>query len=274
MTVVFLNAGASSFPDPGNWNPVNKIECLGSGGKGANTYTPPLAEEAPALQAGPGNPGSGGGGGAYAYADNVAATFPVPVSIGAKNLTGTGIIDITSTWWKSTNTTLPDVVAAANGTTNNQSGLSFGGYQFHPQGFKGGDGAPSGSAFSGNGNGSGGGGAAGPKGAGTNGVQPSTAGGLGSGGAGNGNTISGGMAIGVGGANDSQWPPYGCGGGGAGGSGTVVTNGGPGGVYGAGGGGAGGSGATVGGSGQDGLMIITYVPFVPPPPSVRVMVMA
>jgi hypothetical protein len=34
MTQVFLLAGTTSFPDPGNWNPVNTVEIIGSGSGG------------------------------------------------------------------------------------------------------------------------------------------------------------------------------------------------------------------------------------------------
>jgi hypothetical protein len=69
MTQVFLSPSNNliSFPDPGNWNPVNTVECIGAGGSGGT-----------GLSAGSG--GGGGAGGAYAKGTNLTPTFPVMCS--------------------------------------------------------------------------------------------------------------------------------------------------------------------------------------------------
>jgi len=236
MPLIFLLTGASSFADPGDWNPVNKIECLGSGSTGA------LAKvDSPE---GSGLSGGGGGGGGYGFATNQSPSFPVTVNIAAKNTV------TSSTWWNSSSTIWGgsgEVIQSGN--YNGANGGNFG-----PQGYSGGHG---GNPWDYGEMGAGGGGAAGPHGIGSVGANtnPSTPG---VGGAGDGGTTP------ASGQNGTQWDAsHGCGSGGIGSTFSVAA--GAGGNYGAGGGSQAMSSGMAVGQGKDGLLVITYTSLPPAP---------
>jgi hypothetical protein len=100
MTQVFLLAavGLQSFPDPGNWNPVNTVECLGNGGKGG---TGSVA-----------GGGGGGGGGSYAIGNNITPTFPAPYTVPLGTTSGSNCNFNTATAGTSTT---PGTVSASGG---------------------------------------------------------------------------------------------------------------------------------------------------------------
>ena len=245
QTTVFLLTGATSFADPGNWNPANnKVECLGSGSKGSNPfdYGPELLDRPTQLAH---FSGAGAGGGGYGYATNLNPVFPVTIKVAVKN-TGTGIASANDTYWVGFNNVAGNVRGGSgsfgSGTQNPQGG------GFYPSGFNGGAGGWS----SGTVNGMGGGGAAGPHGVGAAGNT------AGVGGSGDGGQAPA-AAVGTAGTTGGGWDAsHRCGGGGGGGA-TTAAVGQAGGTY---GGGGGGGGATVaagnGGNGGDGLMVITW----------------
>jgi hypothetical protein len=122
VTQIFLVAGADNitiryFPDPGNWNSINHIECVGCGGPGNAGTT-----------SGDGGSGGGGGGGAWAVGENLSPVFPVPYFVG-KSLWQSFPIP-TNTVFNSDrpNVTSNQCVAAGNGM-NPETGLGryFGG---------------------------------------------------------------------------------------------------------------------------------------------------
>lgn len=260
MTQIFLlaNPAAQSFPDPGNWNPFgNTIECIGSGGRGANVSSVGLA-----------NGGNGGGGGAYAVAHNVAVAFPVSYvsapggSIGLQN-------DQWTVFGSSKLGSVEGIGAGdpcycyANGGAN-PTGPSPGRVEvpvataMFPTGFAGGNG---GSTFYSSG--AGGGGAGGPHGAGTAGTNATGAAAPGNGGAGDNNTVPGGTGSAAAGGSGTQWDSsHGIGGGGAG-AGSNAVHGGAGGNYGGGSGGAFLMNNGVAGVPGDGIIVLTYVPRLP-----------
>ena len=143
MTQVFLYKGVTSFPDPGDWNPIdNTVECVGSGGMGG------IAAQFPPL---PGVPwpqrifGAGGGAGAYAQGQDLSPSFPVPVGISTANQASTVF-----TWFGGTTPGLGNVYAACglNATQNNatsiptpnQGGSGINGVTAYPVGYHGGAG--------------------------------------------------------------------------------------------------------------------------------------
>lgn len=272
MTTIFLSVGVSSFPDPGNWGSINKIECVGSGCLGGGAAVLPLDERAPPFGE---YPGFGGGGGAYAYQDNVPRpTFPVEVSIAPGNsVPPGGSPSLGNTYWLAWDGGTPNSVQAGGGGAGNIGGGGPGGYFWAPNGsgFRGGKGGDVG--YEPGYDGAGGGGAAGPHGIGSDGAR----GGMatpGRGGAGDGNyTLPPAAGAGLNGINGTQWDAsHGCGSGGNGG--TLSAAGGSGGRYGGGGAGQGSdSSGPRAGDGQDGLIIVTYTPYIAPLDAVRVMIM-
>jgi hypothetical protein len=252
QTQVFIFKGTATFADPGNWNSVNKIECIGSGGFGSASYFAPRAGEldTPTPLAAQ-NTGKGGGAGAYAVGTNLAVTFPVTVFVspGGQQTSPNSIF----TYWKGTAAVAGNVYAAAGTSGVGQNGGGNAGTSFYPSGFAGGDGNWTNINIGTPGNG--GGGAGGPNGAGT-----SPTGQLG--GASDGGNVPGGSFAGSPGNSGAQWGNYGTGGGGAGG--IALGSGGAGGNYGGGGGSSGGNTPYTGGAGGDGLLIVTYVPYIPP----------
>jgi hypothetical protein len=252
MTQIFLLANASQgllWPDPGNWNPSNKVECLGSGGAGESGTSGTRS-------------GNGGGGGAYAVGNNVNPTFPVKYNCMLGGTPGsTSSPRFFTAFGMGASTDGSDgLVRAKQGDGGIQGGTA--GNAFSPAGFSGGTGGAgvSGTANSGGG---GGGGAGGPMGAGGAG-EPGLAGLVnGRGGTADGGTV--GLGTGAGQSNQRWDATHGCGGGG---SGAADSSGGfAGGLYGGGGGGGNNvsspSSFRNGGAGRDGLIIINYIPLVP-----------
>lgn len=241
----------NQFPNPGNWNPINKIEVIGCGESGVPAMGPESTTS-----------GGGGGAGAYASGDNVpVATFPVSYSV----FPGTSVAlfsGVSCVWGSSSWSGLagaPGMVFAgcAFGGGNNAGGN--GGTVVYPSGFRGGNGGNGEDSSFSNAPGGGGGGAGGPGGAGSNGTNatPTT---FGSGGAANAGTNGGGTTASGAGVSGVEWGIAGTGGGGAG-SINHLNQGGLGGSF---GGGGGGSASFLTGSpgapGGDGLIVITYVP--------------
>jgi hypothetical protein len=257
MTQVFLlttgSTGMQSWANPGNWNPVNTVECMGAG------------------QLGGSNPGSnlgggGGMGGTYSIGRNLTLTFPVSYCVMPGTMTGY----LCTTFNGSNSNQIgsnpgPNVVSATGNGTNNLA------YNWPAAGaYNGGPGGPQ--DASGWNNGAGGGGAAGPRGPGNGGGGVSSV--PGGGGTGDGGNTAGG-APGTSAANGGQggtgnyWDAsHGGGGGGGGGNGYNGNKylGGKGGQYGGGGGGSTGgyaaAGTYPGGLGGDGIIVLTYTPYV------------
>jgi hypothetical protein len=263
MPVVFLNAGVSSFPDPGNWNPVNKVEVLGAGGAGGNSFA--------------GNGGAGGGGGgSYAYMNNMMPPWPAPCYIAdGSRLTGTASNFGVSNQFPQTS---GNVVSANNGDTGNNGAPQFeavssppsAGAQLYPAGFTGGGVVSIGM----NVGGSGGSGAAGP----TNGGGLGSTAGLqatayGPGGFAHGNTTTTVATPGGPGRSGTEWDAsHGCGSGGCGGNNGASTKiGGKGANY---GGGSGGnySGSGAGVNGGEGLIVLTYTPYIATPIAIAMVI--
>ena len=249
MTQVFITSpisGLPTWPDPGDFNPTNTVECVGMGGAGVQYYSPSA-----------GWPGGGGGGGAYAIGTNVPVTFPVPYI-----LTANPAYTIFGSHTYTPPPSTPGTVWAQGGATSLGSGMPGGdaGTLYYPSGNAGGKGGstqPGGT----NGGTSGGGGAGGPHGPGTaavNNTSPSTPT---AGGAADGGTVAGGAAGSAGQSGTQFDATHGIGSGGGGG--TAVLTGPAAGSYG--GGGGGGFGAAAGGAGGGPLIVITYTPFVVPP---------
>lgn len=258
MPTIFLVNGVSSFPDPGDWNPTNTVECVGAGGVGSVKYTggPELLdsiEGEPPPTVSLLKVGNAGGGGAYAKGTNINPTFPVGIAIaqygsyGSQNYTGTSFGGSGPS--DSTNA----LVWAADGTSG--AGMNSGGYGgtvVKPTGFAGANGAI---VMGQVGNGGGGGGSGGPRGAG--GAGSGTNGGTGDGG-----NVAG-TTAGQAGNKSTYWDStHGTGGGGGGGT-TANVNGGGGGLYGGGGGSQADSGTSVNGAGTSGLIVIIYTPYFP-----------
>lgn len=245
----------NGFPDPGNWNPLNKIEVLGAGQNGWTGVEEPI-----------GASGGGGGGGAYATGVNVPVlSWPVPYTVwptqGAPTSALVCVWGSTQDFGASVGMGAPGMVFAeiAYGGQNNSPGS--GGSIFYPNGSRGGNG---GNGFGGGTNtpGGGGGGAAGPAGAGSNGGA-ATATSFGSGGNANGNTTAGGFPASNNGISGIEWGSLaGCGSGGAGS--INRTNAAGNGAFFGGGGGGGAVGIVSApgpsGHGGDGLIVITYTP--------------
>lgn len=247
-----LITSTGSWTVPSDWNSNNNsIEAIGGGGGGGS---------------GSGSAGAGGGG-AYAKRSNVALTpgSSLSVTIGAGGAGGVGSangIAGTDTYIGSAGCSSASVCAkgGARGTTSAGGAGGSSGSSRGSTKFKGGDGRQGGGS---SGNPGGAGGAGGPNGAGVNGVVGSAT--SGAGGAGDalfgGIGGSGGAGAGAPGGNGLEWNTSNGVGGSGGGGGGGATTGGAGGSYGGGGGG----GKTSGGAGAQGLLMITYVPTVPPP---------
>lgn len=250
MTQIFLtgtNGSIVNWADPGDWNPVNKVELIGAGGPGATGVTDAAG-------------GGGGAGGAYAIANNMTLTFPVKYAVFNS---GTGLSSCTM--FNSTGTafsTTPGELKAENGRLGGTGNGGAASTQFFPAGFAGGKGGNTSSNGFGD-RGGGGGGAGGPSGAGVAGAVGSTTA-AGVGGTGNGGTVAGG-GVGAAGGDGTQFDAtHGCGGGGGGSPWNAAA--GRGGNYGGGGGGGGNNdaGFRTGGAPAQGLIIITYTPLAAP----------
>lgn len=254
MTQVFLlNTGGAdaTWPDPGNWNPVNTVEMVGSGCQGG------------AGQGASGAAGGGGSGGGYAQGSNLQLTFPVSYNM-LGNVTGFQYYSCnfnTTTSNAFTSSPGPNIVSAACAVYAQYNGSAGGpASRCWPTGFGGGTGGSAPGFQAG-----GGGGAAGPHGAGSNSVTPGSGDAPGTaGGAADNGTVAGG-ASGAPGNSGTQWDSsHGCGSGGGGGTSSVKGQ--IGGSFGGGGGGGYGNGTSAqraGGVGGPSLCIITYTPFIP-----------
>jgi hypothetical protein len=265
MTQIFLYAGVTSFPNPGDWDAVaNKVECLGSGCRGGWAVIIPNVRTAK-------NAAGGGGGGGYGYAENLNPAFPVAVNVGLRDRSGIfNTQSPSNTYWDTWALAPGGVQGYCGGTVSMTTGGAGG--SFYPIGYSGGWGGRGTGAFSTPGGG--GGGSAGPHGNGVTGwasvpsgpEMPPEDSPAGFGGAADGYTVPGAVGLGVNGLSGTQWDAlHGCG---SGGSSSPVSPAGVlagiGGSYGGGGGGqAGESTAGAPGSGADGLLIITYTPRPP-----------
>ena len=266
-TVTFLTATtATNWPVPADWNVSNNTCEVLAGGAGAAGGS-----------AGAGIAGGGGAAGGYSSVSNLASvganfryTAATAGTGGGSSLNGSAGGD---SWFSNT---------AVAPTTTSEGALAKGGSQGLASGIggtgtitgaigttknKGGDGGAG--TPVGTDNGGGGGGAAYSTGAGGNGASGASAnGGNGAGsGGGTGGTTA---APGNPGGNGTNWDStHGTGGGGGGGDGHVgAATGGNGGNYGGAGGGGGQDNCSSdfpGGNGKQGLVVVTYLPFVPFP---------
>jgi hypothetical protein len=269
MTQVFLLAGTTSFPDPGNWNPVNTVEVIGAGCDGRRSRTSPPC---PVYVPGPGSPGGG-----YGRGSNRMEAFPVALLIVPHSQAVTGGTAYYSNWANpsggtqnpSTGNTLPGAVYAGNAGLATAFTGGYAGAAGGPDvGYAGGVGGNYSATTSHYGGG--GGGAAGPHGAGSNGANAGAA--ISAGGASDGGTVAGATTAGGAGRSGTQWDAsHGTGSGGAGGNGALA--GGVGGRYGGGAGGCGNTNTT-NPAGGDGLIILTYTPYTAPPQTARAIIMA
>lgn len=255
MTQVFLYTGATSFPDPGNWDPDdNLVECLGGGGAGSNA----------SMNFG----GVGGSGGCYGFGRNRKEAFPVPVIICSAMIYGGNGGGQFTNWGKTSGSTanLAGVYAQSGKYTTMSGAYPPTGDIGGPDGFF--PGGIGGLPTSNLNLATGAGGAAGPHGPGRDGYDI-----LG----GNGDADMGGAGAyppGQAGGNGATWDAlHGCGGGGAGNN-VDDGPGGYGGQFGGGAGGGAGYGGGAPGQGPPGLMVITWTPYVPPPPRPMVMVIS
>jgi hypothetical protein len=249
MPLIFLLTGVSSFPDPGDWDPVNnKVECLGSGYQGGINYLGPELADAPVQLTG-NDPGGGGGGGGYGVKNGSNPVFPVNVHIAPASVyAASGGDSPNATFWNDAGGANNHEVWGAPGTGGQTGGGGGGGVGKTYAGGTGGNGSGTGGTSA-----AGGGGAAGPHGAGAAGATG------GAGGAGDGGTTP------PSGVAGTQWDAsHGCGSGGAG-SAAIGAPGGAGGLYGAGGGGQFGDSTQPVGAGQNGLLVITYTSLLPSP---------
>lgn len=244
-TQIFLYAGVTRFPNPGNWNAANnKVEVVGTGGWGPQYFmtNPPC----PVRQG-----AGGGGGGAYASTINSAPTFPAAVLIQVgQSLSGL------NNFWNAQASTPGNVWAGCGGPGS--VGGGSGNVTGYPNPVAGGQGGnPSGQT------GGGGGGAGGPHGVGSAGSGIV-------GGAGDiGQTPQQPTGGGVG-YSGTQWDNiHGIGGGGAGNSN------GPGGVggnFGAGGGGGSGNNSVTNPNNfGPGIVVLTYTPALAPQGQAQIM---
>lgn len=283
-TTTFLTSPTNtnqSYAMPGDWNPENNnIQAIGGGGSGGITY-----------QAASGR-ASGGGGGAWNRTNNVPisrgsiAYYNIGSGGASRSNISTSAGNNGNDTWFSVNNSAPastsqGVLAKAGlagagtsaGTTNGGSG-GTGSSGIGSSSFNGGKGGDVGHNLSA----AGGGGAGGPNGngnAGTNTTASSSATVGGSGGAGSGGAGTAGVYNATGAASSSAGgngadiqasPAFGSGGGSGGASGGSSTSvSGAGGLYGGGSGGSRGGSSSSGstsGTGGQGLIIITYVPFI------------
>lgn len=234
-TRIFLTTpGAGSWTVPADCTSAT-IECIGGGGNGGNNSS---------------YGGTGGGGGAYSKKNSLSLTPGASISyqVGAA---------ATDTWFKST----ADVLAKGgisgwNKSNANAEAGALGGQAVDCVGDVKYNGGAAGYYAAGYYYQSSGGGAAGLNGAGNPGIASNLSGYGGSGDAGYGGA---GGTTGAGGAGTEWDATHGSGGGGAGSS--SGDNGKNGGLY---GGGGGGGKYVFGGSGIQGLIVITYTPFVAP----------
>ena len=257
----FTTTGAGSMTVPSDWGSTNTIEVIGggAGGSGNSTFLS----------------GGGGGGGAYSKSTNItltpSATAYMSIGTGGGSNTSGG-----DTWFNSTNAAPTGATTGALAKGGQSTGTGTGGAGGAAASgvggtkFNGGSGENATGAYTGGG----GGGAAGLHGAGNNGGATLGAGGSGDAGSG-GSGGSGGSLASVGG-NGTEWDAsHGSGGGGGGGYGDTTVGikaAAAGGLYGGGGGGGGGAinlcSATAGASGKQGLVVVTYTPFVATAPTV------
>lgn len=247
-TQIFLYAGVTRFPNPGNWTAVNnQVEVVGTGGWGPQYFmtNPPC----PVRQG-----AGGGGGGAYASTINSAPTFPAAVQIAV----GQSLSGINNYW--NAQASSPGNVWAGCGGPGSVGGGS-GNVTGYPNPVAGGQGGnPSGQT------GGGGGGAGGMHGVGS--IGSGIVGGAGDAG----NTPQQGTNGGVGNSG-TQWDNiHGIGGGGAG---NANGPGGIGGNFGAGGGGGSGNNATANPNNfGPGIVVLTYTPALVLAPRGQAQIMA
>lgn len=244
-TQIFLYAGVTRFPNPGNWSPNNnKVEVVGTGGWGPQYFqtNPPC----PVRQG-----AGGGGGGAYASTINSAPTFPAAVQIQV----GQSLVGLNNFWNAQAST--PGNVWAGCGGPGSVGGGS-GNVTGYPNPTAGGQGGnPSGQT------GGGGGGAGGPHGVGSAGSG--IVGGAGDIGQTPQQPTGGGA-----GYSGIQWDDiHGIGGGGAG---NANGPGGVGGNFGAGGGGGSGNNSTTNPNNYGpGIVVLTYTPALAPQGQAQIM---
>ena len=262
MTFIYLLEGTTSFPDPGNWNPVNTVEVIGMGAVGTGRTR--MGSICPVY--GPGFAGSGGG---YGLGHNRMELFPVPILIAS----GGSVLssnDYYNNWGdpgggsSTAGNLTPGAVYAGNARYGVGMGYGdpYAGVAGGPDvGYAGGGGGHNGVGAT---YGASGGGAAGPHGAGAAGGDAATT--LPVGGASDGGTVVSPASPGATGTSGTQWDSsHGTGSGGVGNTG--AGNGGNAGSFGGGGGGGGGTLGSQGGTYGHGLIVITYAAYVPPPPS-------
>lgn len=237
-TVLFLTSG-TSWTVPSDWNNTidgpggykSKVEVIGGGGGGGK---------------GDVDGGCGGGGGAYSRIDNLSLTIgsSIPYSVGATVLNGT---NGANTWFNGTSISSASVSAAGGLKGGNDGGTpGVGGQASAGIGttkYSGGTGGDGNDTWAGSG-----GGAAGPGGNGGNGAvgNPATTPG-GAGASGSWTSNPGGVTVnpgsgGLAGVSDGVGQP--------------------GNVYGGGGGGGDDDGDRNGGNGAQGIIIISYYPFI------------
>ena len=270
--IVITSIASTTWTVPADWNNAsNTIEVIGGGGGGATGASGQIG-------------GGAGGGAAYAKMANASLTPGATVSIKIGSGGGiaaagqdTYLCNATSNCTGITGTAV--IVGAKGGSGGSGTTGGTGGASASSVGSLTASGGAGGAAAVGGG---GGGGAAGPSAAGNiGGAANTTTGGTGGqgdgtagGGGGGGGTGGRSTTVGTVGSNGTEWNgTYGSGGGGGGGGGgnfkTVAGSAGAtGGTYGAGGGGGGGCNnvgctAGAGASGIQGIIVITYTPFVP-----------
>lgn len=229
MAQMALLPGTTSFPDPGNWNPLaNQVEVIGPGNTAAN-----------------GNITGGG----YATDVNLNPTFPVPVSIVTTFPTQNQV-----TRW-GPNTQVPGTIIAGCGNT--------GPYYPALNSRVGGGNNP---GLVGGNTGAGAAGASGPNGGGSpgngTGNTPPSAGGAANGGLTPAQTTPGAMGNSV-----VVWPLVNIGIGGGGAGGPSGQRGGNGGMYGGGGGYAGAGSTNVGTLPGYGVIVVTWTTLSGPEPT-------
>jgi hypothetical protein len=258
VTQIFLTGGGQySFPDPGNWNPTNLVECLGSGGNGR------IGEKIGA----PTSAGGGGGGGAYAFRNNVVLPFPVSYYVFPQGASADNYWCSFGNSSPNNAPTDPNAVGATCGTMalqGNAAGTGATGRWPSSNGANGGNGGNGGGGAGAGGGG--GGGAGGPHGVGQVGGAGGASAVFGAGGGADNGWTGGQSAASGWGLNGTLWDSiHGCGGGGAGANSGTGSGGGRGGQYGGGGGGgfgaASGSG-TAAGDGGASIIVITFSSYI------------
>lgn len=260
-TVTYLTATPGSlltYTKPADWdNTANTIETLGGGGGGVKRSA--------------GTAGGGGaGGGAYSAQTNITIVTSASYQIGTAGVGKTGTAGAGTAGgdsWFNGATLAASSVGSKGGAGSTTNTGAAGGASASGIGATKNSGGSGGNGQASNGAGGGGGGAAGAAGVGGNGTNGASGNG---GNGGNGNAGSGGSGAtasgGTGGAGTNFGGGTGSGGGGGGGAGSPGAAG-PGGNYGAAGGGGGTAtgGTANGGNGTQGIVIVTYTPFVAAP---------